>query len=131
MWRGPYRRGIICLRYCIFQTRILRDLINIFIYLFKLFGCLSNKKSHLFICAPAGVEDVTKDDASVRVYHAGTKLDSDALVTSGGRVLAVTVTDRSLAAAAAKATGVAGKIHFDGVFYRKDIAAKAITRSAE
>lgn len=92
---------------------------------------LSNKKSHLFICAPAGVEDVTKDDASVRVYHAGTKLDSDALVTSGGRVLAVTVTDRSLAAAAAKATGVAGKIHFDGVFYRKDIAAKAITRSAE
>lgn len=77
-----------------------------------------------------GAEDVTKSDASVRVYHAGTKLDGDALVTSGGRVLAVTVTDRSLAAAAAKATAAAAKVHFDGVFYRRDIAAKAITRHA-
>lgn len=96
------------------------------------FRCLLKQfSSVLYACAPAGADDVTKNDASVRVYHAGTKLDGDALVTSGGRVLAVTVTDRSLAAAAAKATAAAAKVHFDGVFYRRDIAAKAITRSAE
>lgn len=76
-----------------------------------------------------GVEDVIKEE-DVRVYHAGTKLEGDVLVTSGGRVLAVTVTDSTLPAAAAKATDASSKITFDGAFFRKDIAAKAFNRSA-
>ncbi|CAL4124625.1 unnamed protein product, partial [Meganyctiphanes norvegica] len=69
------------------------------------------------------------DEASniphVSIYHAGTKLEGENIVTSGGRVLAVTVTDETLSSAAAKATSVSSSITFEGVFYRKDISAKA------
>jgi phosphoribosylamine--glycine ligase len=59
----------------------------------------------------------------VEVFHAGTKREGDSLVTSGGRVLGVTATAASLDAAAAKAYEAVSKIHFDGMHYRKDIAA--------
>jgi len=57
----------------------------------------------------------------VKVLHAGTRRQGDAIVTSGGRVLGVTATGDSLAAALQKAYQAAAKIHFDGVHYRKDI----------
>ncbi|XP_071525374.1 trifunctional purine biosynthetic protein adenosine-3 isoform X1 [Panulirus ornatus] len=69
-------------------------------------------------------------EVGVQVYHAGTKLEGNLFVTSGGRVMAVTVTDSSLVAAAAKATKTASKISFEGAFFRKDIASKAIARSS-
>ncbi|XP_064089337.1 trifunctional purine biosynthetic protein adenosine-3-like [Macrobrachium nipponense] len=75
-----------------------------------------------------GVEEVSKEEG-VRVYQAGTKMEHGNLVTSGGRVLAVTVTESSLASAASKATEAASRIAFEGAFFRKDIAAKAVTRS--
>jgi phosphoribosylamine---glycine ligase len=59
--------------------------------------------------------------ADVKVLHAGTKRLGDKIVTSGGRVLGVTATGDSLDAALRKAYQAAGKIHFDGVHYRKDI----------
>jgi phosphoribosylamine---glycine ligase len=63
----------------------------------------------------------------VKVFHAGTKRDSNGgTVTSGGRVLGVTARGATLDAALAHAYEAAGKIHFEGVYYRKDIAAKAI-----
>ncbi|XP_045623812.2 trifunctional purine biosynthetic protein adenosine-3 [Procambarus clarkii] len=74
-----------------------------------------------------GLPEALKE-SGVRVYHAGTKLEGNTLVTSGGRVLAVTVTDPSLVAAASKATMIASKVSFEGAFFRKDIAAKAIAR---
>ncbi|XP_042214369.1 trifunctional purine biosynthetic protein adenosine-3-like isoform X2 [Homarus americanus] len=76
-----------------------------------------------------GLSDVC-EEAGVQVYHAGTKLDGKRLVTSGGRVLAVAVTDPSLVTAVAKATMTASRVMFDGVFFRRDIAAKAIARYA-
>ena len=57
----------------------------------------------------------------VKVLHAGTKCQGDAIVSSGGRVLGVTASGPSLEAALQKAYAAAGKIHFDGMHYRKDI----------
>jgi len=59
----------------------------------------------------------------VKVLHAGTKLDGDSIITSGGRVLGVTAVGPSLKAALEAAYQAAGRIHFDGVHYRKDIGA--------
>ena len=57
----------------------------------------------------------------VKVLHAGTRRQGDAIVTSGGRALGVTATGDSLAAALRKAYQAAALIHFDGMHYRKDI----------
>src|ERR1700681_1446594 len=57
-----------------------------------------------------------------KVFHAGTKRDGGAIVTSGGRVLGVTAAAASLDAALATAYEAVGKIHFEGMHYRKDIA---------
>ena len=50
----------------------------------------------------------------VTVYHAGTKWEGDGLVSSGGRVLAVTGVGATLADAVAKAYAGVAKISFDG-----------------
>ena len=71
-----------------------------------------------------GLTDAEKI-AGVKVLHAGTKRDGASIVTSGGRVLGVTAAGASLDAALAAAYQAAGKIHFDGMQYRKDIGASA------
>ena len=62
----------------------------------------------------------------VTVYHAGTKLDSDKLVTSGGRVLGVTALGDSIQQALDKSYEGVSKIHFDGAHFRKDIGQRAL-----
>ena len=57
----------------------------------------------------------------VKVLHAGTKRVGKTIVTSGGRVLGVTAAASSLDAALASVYAGAGKIHFEGMHYRKDI----------
>ena len=69
----------------------------------------------------SGLMDVERI-GGVKVFHAGTNRQGDAVVTSGGRVLGVTSEAVSLDAAVAAAYAAAGKIRFDGVHYRKDIA---------
>jgi phosphoribosylamine---glycine ligase len=60
----------------------------------------------------------------VHVFHAGTALDPGGRVrTTGGRVLAVTALGDDLADARARAYQAADLIHFDGMHYRRDIAA--------
>ncbi len=70
------------------------------------------------------------DDADamedVTVFHAGTATDGEAVVTSGGRVLAVTASGGALRAAVDKAYQAVAEIRFDGAQYRTDIAAKAL-----
>lgn len=68
-----------------------------------------------------GLSSVPKD---VYVYHAGTKFDGDRIVTSGGRVLGVTAKGETLEKALEKAYAAVGKIHFDKMFYRRDIGKK-------
>ena len=55
------------------------------------------------------------------VFHAGTALESDRLVTSGGRVLAVTAVKRDFERAQAVCRAVADAIAFEGKHFRRDI----------
>jgi phosphoribosylamine--glycine ligase len=64
----------------------------------------------------------------VKVFHAGTKVDSGMVVTDGGRVLGVTALGETLAEAKSKAYEAVAKIHFQGVFYRRDIADRALCK---
>jgi phosphoribosylamine--glycine ligase len=56
------------------------------------------------------------------VFHAGTALQDGRVVTNGGRVLNVTATGDSVAAARAAAYEAASHIDFAGMHYRRDIA---------
>ena len=59
--------------------------------------------------------------AGVEVFHAGTAIEGDRLVTSGGRVLAVTATDEDFARAHERSRAVAAAIGFEGKQFRRDI----------
>ena len=72
-----------------------------------------------------GLDEVARLD-NVKVFHAGTALQDDQVVTSGGRVLGVTAWADTLQAARDAAYAAVERIHFDGAHYRKDIAAKAL-----
>ncbi len=62
------------------------------------------------------------------VFHAGTRRDGNRIVTSGGRVLAVTAIGyaHELGATIADAYRVVHRIAFDGAYYRSDIGKKAL-----
>lgn len=60
----------------------------------------------------------------VTVFHAGTRCADGALVTAGGRVLAVTATGGSVCEAAQTAYQAVEQIHFEGMHYRRDIGAE-------
>jgi phosphoribosylamine--glycine ligase len=64
------------------------------------------------------------------VFHAGTALKNDTVVTAGGRVLGVTGLGKDLRAAAAAAYQAAAQISWNGAFYRKDIAHRELKRSS-
>jgi phosphoribosylamine--glycine ligase len=72
----------------------------------------------------AGLEDAAKLPG-VKVFHAGTALKENQVVTSGGRVLGVTALGKDLKAALTAAYAAVEKIHFPGAQFRRDIAAKA------
>jgi phosphoribosylamine--glycine ligase len=71
----------------------------------------------------AGVDQA--ESADVRVFHAGTALDGEELVTSGGRVLAVSAVGKDLAEARQRAYAAIGQIRIKGSQHRTDIALKA------
>ncbi len=73
-----------------------------------------------------GIDEADAMD-DVKVFHAGTTMSGDKLVTNGGRVLGVTALGETIADAQARAYEAVAKIHWDGAYYRKDIASKAIT----
>jgi phosphoribosylamine--glycine ligase len=74
-----------------------------------------------------GIEEANKVEG-VQVFHAGTAFQDDNVVTAGGRVLGVTATGKDIATARSRAYDAAGKIHFNGMHYRKDIADRALKR---
>ena len=63
-----------------------------------------------------------------RVFHAGTKLLNDQVVTAGGRVLCVCAMADSVLDAARAAYSGCDKIHWDDAFFRSDIGYRAIAR---
>jgi phosphoribosylamine--glycine ligase len=64
--------------------------------------------------------------SGVKVFHAGTRMEGGLVFSDGGRVLGVTALGETLADAKRNAYEAVGKIHFQGAFYRRDIADKAI-----
>jgi phosphoribosylamine--glycine ligase len=62
----------------------------------------------------------------VKVFHAGTAVENNLVVTDGGRVLGVTALGDTLADARRRAYEAVRRIHFQGAFYRTDIADKAL-----
>ncbi|KAG0326951.1 Bifunctional purine biosynthetic protein ade1 [Podila horticola] len=72
-----------------------------------------------------------KTAEDIIVFHAGTTVTNGQLVTSGGRVLAATGVAKDLRTAVDKAYAGVQSIHFDEMFYRKDIAHRAFTFLAE
>ena len=66
--------------------------------------------------------------AGAIVFHCGTKAADGKILTSGGRVLSVTGMGSTLREAVDKAYAGVGKIAFDKMFYRKDIAHRAFDR---
>lgn len=72
-----------------------------------------------------GLDDIEKS-ADVIVFHAGTEEGPDGtIMTAGGRVLTLTVVAPDVETARLKALKEAKKIHFEGMYYREDIALAA------
>ena len=74
------------------------------------------------------ITGIPAETASTKVFHAGTQLDGDKLTTNGGRVLCATAMGNSVSEAQALAYDVAKQIDWQGVFFRSDIAYRAIAR---
>ncbi len=74
-----------------------------------------------------GLENIKAEDG-VMVFHAGTKTEGSAIVTSGGRVLGVTAIgfNNELEQTIHNAYRAVEKITFDGAYYRSDIGKKAL-----
>ncbi len=66
--------------------------------------------------------------AGVKVFHAGTALRDGKVVTAGGRVLCVCALGGDVADAQRRAYQAVERIHWDGMFYRRDIGHRAIGR---
>ena len=77
---------------------------------------------------------ITGLDAAARlpgkVFHAGTKLDGDRIVTSGGRVLCAVGLGQHVADAQRQAYALVDAIRIDGAHHRRDIGYRAIARGA-
>ncbi|MCL6407787.1 phosphoribosylamine--glycine ligase [Dickeya dadantii] len=70
----------------------------------------------------------TQDATDGKVFHAGTRLNGDDVVTNGGRVLCVTALGHSVAEAQQRAYELAKPISWEGSFCRSDIGYRAIAR---
>jgi len=72
----------------------------------------------------SGLERAASED--VQIFHAGTRRKNGQVITSGGRVLAVTALGETVAAARARAYEAVSKIDFENCHYRRDIALSAV-----
>ena len=70
------------------------------------------------------------DEASeeTKVFHAGTRMEDEKVVTAGGRVLCVTALGRNVSEAQQKAYALVDTINWDDAFCRRDIGYRAIAR---
>ncbi len=72
-----------------------------------------------------------KKMSDAKIFHAGTALSNDnVVVTNGGRVLCATALGETLEQAKTKAYQLAKTIHWDSIYYRRDIGNKAIAKKS-
>jgi phosphoribosylamine---glycine ligase len=67
-----------------------------------------------------------QDSPDTKVFHAGTKVLGNSVVTAGGRVLCACALGETIKEAQVKAYDLAKKISWDNVYYRTDIGFKAV-----
>lgn len=72
--------------------------------------------------------NLANEDPGTTVFHAGTTQDDGKIITTGGRVLGVTALSPSLESAIMKAYEGVNRVHFEGMYYRKDIAEKGLRK---
>ena len=80
----------------------------------------------------AGLDNVGMDNTSpnAKIFHAGTCLKDGAVITNGGRVLCATALGQTVAQAQQAAYHLADGVAWDGMFMRRDIGWRAISRHA-
>jgi phosphoribosylamine---glycine ligase len=76
--------------------------------------------------AITGLPSQREQNTEVQVFHAGTALKDEQVLTSGGRVLCVTALGETVKFAQSSAYDMVKKIHFEGAQYRQDIGYRAI-----
>ena len=72
------------------------------------------------------ITGLPKDEEDAVVFHAGTTFQAGEMLSSGGRVLCVTVLADNVKQAQQRAYEVASGIHFDGMQFRTDIGHRAV-----
>ncbi len=77
----------------------------------------------------SGLGEGESDNA--KVFHAGTAIRDDAVVTAGGRVLCATALGNGVAQAQQAAYKLAAHIDWEGMFYREDIGYRAVAREQQ
>jgi phosphoribosylamine--glycine ligase len=91
---------------------------------------ISNKTAATVVCVAGGYpgeylkNKVITGTENVResiVFHAGTGMQGEDVITTGGRVLAITTLQDDLFTAVQQATADAARIYYDGMYFRKDI----------
>jgi len=69
---------------------------------------------------------VPVDSGDAKIFHAGTKLDSNNIVSNGGRVLCATALGSSIQEAQKRAYELVDRVDWHGSYYRTDIGFKAL-----
>ena len=72
------------------------------------------------------IEGLSETGEDFRVFHAGTRLEGDRVVTSGGRVLCVTALGHNARTAQKRAYEIVSRVRYDGMHYRRDIGHRAL-----
>jgi phosphoribosylamine--glycine ligase len=65
--------------------------------------------------------------AGTQIFHAGTAIQNEQLVTNGGRVFGIGAQGADIAEAREQAYSLLEKVQFHGKHFRRDIAAKALS----
>ncbi len=69
-----------------------------------------------------------EEPEGTKIFHAGTAERDGRVVTAGGRVLCVTALGETVTEAQKRAYELAGRIHWNGIYYRRDIGYRAVQR---
>lgn len=77
------------------------------------------------------IDGLSLGDNAGKVFHAGTEMKAGHVVTNGGRVLCATALGNTVTAAQKAAYKLVDEIHWDDVYFRTDIAYRAIAREQQ
>jgi len=73
-----------------------------------------------------GISGLDSVNQHAVIFHAGTRFENGKIVTAGGRVLGLTATGPDLPTARETAYAAVEQVHFEGMHFRRDIAAKGL-----